>query len=380
MKVRKIVSAEEMYADVQDVSNSYTVHNIIEYSNAIGYDKLNNAFREAISYCNGVCVRKKGNYWISSDDKINLEEITFETYDNYINNKFFNEVLDYKLESLKGYVIHFRDSKKSLIVFRFFHGVIDGKGAILLMENFLKALNKMELVQCTNQYNILDLIDKNKFKKLKENNKPNHSLKNFCTIDSKKLFWTKIKIDRYVPSVVAKIAKIIQEEFENESVKFMIPVDLRHYNREKNYLGNIILPIYLQVNREDSINNIAGKMMMKLKNTDELNINNINNMNYNLIPKPIRKLGLKMFFSTIHNKNKFFVGAIISHLGRIDITKYNKINIDDMIFLPNHQPLTPFSINITEFNNETNVVICTFENQIPEKTLNSLKRKIGELK
>ena len=111
MKVRKIVSAEEMYADVQDVSNSYTVHNIIEYSNAIGYDKLNNAFREAISYCNGVCVRKMGRYWISSDDKINLEEITFETYDNYINNKFFNEVLDYKLESLKGYVIHFRDSK-----------------------------------------------------------------------------------------------------------------------------------------------------------------------------------------------------------------------------------------------------------------------------
>ena len=67
-------------------------------------------------------------------------------------------------------------------------------------------------------------------------------------------------------------------------------------------------------------------------------------------------------------------------MGRIDITKYNKINIDDMIFLPNHQPLTPFSINITEFNNETNVVICTFENQIPEKTLNSLKRRIGELK
>ena len=87
----------------------------------------------------------------------------------------------------------------------------------------------------------------------------------------------------------------------------MIPVDLRHYNREKNYLGNIILPIYLQVNREDSINNIAGKMMMKLKNTDELNINNINNMNYNLIPKPIRKLGLKMFFSTIHNKNNFLL-------------------------------------------------------------------------
>jgi len=79
-----------------------------------------------------------------------------------------------------------------------------------------------------------------------------------------------------------------------------------------------------------------------------------------------------MFFRYLRNKNKYFVGGIISHLGRISLNSTNKFIIENIISLPNHQPLTPFSIVITEINHKTNIAICTYQDQIPKDTLRKI--------
>lgn len=161
----------------------------------------------------------------------------------------------------------------------------------------------------------------------------------------------------------------------------MIPVDLRHYNPKQNSLGNIILPIYIEIRKDESEMESAGKLFTALKEHKELNYCNVTNFGYDKIPQMIRQFGLKQFFKNIKNKNKYCVGAIISHLGRLNYEKYNKANfkINDVIFLPNHQPLTPFSINIVEFNGNTNIIICYYKSQIPTEVIKNIEIGLKKL-
>jgi len=225
------------------------------------------------------------------------------------------------------------------------------------------------------------MTDKEFLKKLdyhskKINLRPRYILKNINKINNYILHWNIITIDKYIPNITAKISNIIQKYFLNDSVKIMIPVDLRYYDRNTKRIGNLILPIYIDVNKNDSSNQIAGELLLALKEKKELNMYNAKGYNYHIYPEMIRRLVIRKFFKSLMNKNKYFVGAIVSNLGRISFNECSKFSVENIISLPNHQPLTPFSFVITEYKNKTNIAICSYRNQIPKDTLKSIINEI----
>lgn len=174
-----------------------------------------------------------------------------------------------------------------------------------------------------------------------------------------KLQWNVITIDNYIPNIVAKISKILQKYFINDNVKFMIPVDLRNYDRTTKRIGNLILPIYIDVGIDDDINKIGGKLLLSLKDRKELNMYSAKEYNYHIYPEKIRRFVIKKFFNYLRNKNRYFVVVIVSHLGRLSFNSSYKFSIEN-----NHRPLIPFSTVITEYKNKTNIAICCYKNQI----------------
>ena len=174
-----------------------------------------------------------------------------------------------------------------------------------------------------------------------------------------KLQWNVITIDNYIPNIVAKISKILQKYFINDNVKFMIPVDLRNYDRTTKRIGNLILPIYIDVGIDDDINKIGGKLLLSLKDRKELNMYSAKKYNYHIYPEKVRRFVIKKFFNYLRNKNRYFVVAIVSHLGRLSFNSSYKFSIEN-----NHRPLIPFSTVITEYKNKTNITICGYKNQI----------------
>ena len=72
---------------------------------------------------------------------------------------------------------------------------------------------------------------------------------------------------------------------------------------------------------------------------------------------------------------------MISHLGRLSFNKCEKINVEKVMCLaPVCSPILPFSIEIVEYENKTNIVICSYENQIPDDLLKSIIEEIKEIK
>lgn len=381
MKARKIANCELMFMDIQSAFNPFTIQSIVEIREDINIDELSICLNNTIKSCEGSDVYKHGKNWNIQFKKRKVELIVLKEHDNFINNELFNRKIDYKEESLQVFYIKFENSKKKYLVFRFFHGVFDGKGALMFMDNFFKILNELVPVRCKNDVNVDTYIDKKLFYKKHEKNPLEFSLNELNQIKDYRIEWKLINIDKYIPDIIAKIAHIVSSQFDQENVKFVIPVDLRyrHHKDDKNHLGNLILPIYINVNKNEKIDSIPDKLHNALKNSEELNYCNVTNYGYEHIPTFIRKIFLKIFLTSIKNKNKYSAGAIISHLGKINYNEYKKGKIDDLIILPSHNPLTPFSINIVEFNGKTNIIIGYYKNQIPNKILNSIELNLKML-
>lgn len=368
--IRSISDGELMFCDVQELINSYTIQVLLEYTGNITLKEIESTINDVVKDNPGTNVLKNKNNWCLSNEKIIVKQLSFNSKENLLNEDFFNETVDFTKRSIELYLLKVKNAK--YLVFKFFHGVVDGKGSLLIIQNFLNRLCGLDIISYKNDVTDKEFISNFDYYNEKESLKPKYRLKNINKIDSYKLEWHVITIDKYIPNIVAKIAKVIQRYFDNDNVKFMIPVDLRNYDRETKRIGNLILPIYLDVSEDEDINKVAGKLLLSLKNKKELNMNNAKGYNYHIYPEIVRKPVIKMFFNYLRNKNKFFVGAIISHLGRINLNSSKKIEIKNIISLPNHQPLTPFSIVITEYKNKTNIAICTYKNEIPKEILNKI--------
>lgn len=209
MRIRKIASCEQMYIDVQETTNSYTIQNILEISGSISIAKLNFYLNETIKNCIGSNVFKDKKFWSMSTNDVKFVQKTFDTYNNYLKNNFFNATIDYNTHSIEAYYIKFNDKNIKLLVFKFFHGVIDGKGTIMFIENFLKILNNISPLQCNNNLNAKDYISKEQFYKKKEKISLEYSLMAINKIQNYKLDWEIINLNKYVPNILIKVARVL---------------------------------------------------------------------------------------------------------------------------------------------------------------------------
>lgn len=375
-KVRKVSCNELLYLDMQELTNSYAIQFVFKVkilNDKIMEEAINNVIKNNI----GTSVFMKNKSYYLQDNYLKIEKRTVNEKDFY-NSDVFREKVDIKHESIKLYYIKNKYDENEYLVFKFLHSVMDGKGALLFIENFKRYLINEELIACNNSISDRDFLKNIKFYKKSINIIPRitHSKSNMIKKYNSK--WKIIDIDRYVPSIVAKLSKILAEEFENENVRIMIPTDIRRHDSSNNYIGNLTLPIFLDVNKNDSISKINGDLLCQLKNNKELNLASTSHYGYQHYPEFIRKSILKIGGKLVLKNNRFSIGAIISHLGRIDIggLNNNEIVFSDFVSLPVNQPLGAFSVVIAEYSHKTKIALSYYENQFDEEYIDNLIGKI----
>lgn len=378
-KVRKVSCNELLYLDMQDLTNSYAIQFVLKIKKMDNIKNIEDAINKVIKNNIGSYVFMKNKKYYINDNDLKIEKRNINNKDFY-NSNIFSEKIDIKKESIKVYFIKNKYDQSEYLLFKFLHSVMDGKGCLLFIENFKKCLKNEVLINCNNYITDYEFLkDKNYYKEsLNKKPKIKHSKSNI--IKSCKSKWRIIDVDCYVPSIVAKLSKVFADEFENENIKIMIPTDIRRHDRLNNYIGNLTLPIFLNVNKKDSISKINGDLLFQLKNNRELNIANTSYYGYQYFPKIIRNAVLKIGNRWILKNNKFSIGALISHLGRIDIDdlKNEEISFSDFVSLPIHQPLGAFSVVIVEYSHKTKIALTYYENQFNEEYIDYLGKKIKD--
>ena len=376
--IRKISCNEQLYLDMQDRMNTFAIQFILEYDGTVDKNILEDAINYVLKNTNDNDLKLGNRNWEANTKKVIIKEININS-EKLVDDDFFKAKIDYKTHSLEVFLLtHFG---KKYIVFKFLHSTCDGKGALSFINNLFKKLRDEELVQCNNKVNEQDVAkDICKYKKninlipkYKYNRKIN-KVKNYIPR------WNIISIKGYHSGIIAKIAYSLSKEFKNDEVKFMIPVDIRRHLSNENYLGNMTLPIFLKATKDDSWEEINGKLLYSLKNKEELNSKSLQYFGYHKLPYGLRKVIIKTLMNYFNITKKFSTGSIISYLGRIDINQFsnNMFRIVDFISLPLQQPSGLFSIVVAEVNNKTNIAISSYIEQIKKQEFDEICTRIED--
>lgn len=373
--IRNISCNELLYTDMQDISNSYVIQFIMKIKLKQNKNILENSINEVVKNNFGTNLLLKGNKYYLVAEKVKLLEIEDNSDDLY-NIDLFSSKIDYKKESAQFILLKNKDDL--YFVTRFLHSVMDGKGCLTFVENLVNFLNGEKMLECSNMTNEEEFIENLDTYKKSESKIPKYTNKNSLINYNYQTKWRIIDIPNYSSSIIAKISKVLKSEFLNDEVRFMIPTDIRRHNRNDNFLGNLTLPIFLNVKGTDTIQSINGQLLYKLKEKKELNRANVSYYFYKNIPRIVRKSCLNGLMKFTGKINKFSIGANISFLGRIDLNKYNNkcFDVEDFVSLPVHQPLGAFSMVIVEYNEITKLCFSYFKNQFKEEYIDSVIQNI----
>ncbi len=369
--VRKISCNELLYADMQDVLHAYVTQYVMEIKTLKDEKLLEKAINAAIDFNDGSNMQLKGRSFYVAEKPIRVKRVKIRDKDLWTAD-FFNEGVDYREATVAAFIV--LHQKKKYFVIKVSHAAMDGKGGLLLINNIFKYLNGEELVHYDNALTDRALLKQLPYKSFPEPKFPKLKPKNSKVIKKFETSRRVITLDGYTNSIIAKIAKVFAEEFDEDEVRFMIPSDLRRHRRGENHCGNLVLPIMLKVNKGDSVATINGKMLMGLKNKDELNIRNTSYFGYNYLPKFLRNAFLRMATTYANKLRKFSIAGVITYLGRIKID-----GVMDFLSMPPAEPLGPFIASIVECNNKTNIVLCYYKDQYSEDYIDKLCGQLKEI-
>lgn len=373
--LRRISSVELLYEDVQRATNTYAIQYVIAIKKLKDLKLVEEAVNKVATECPGYnVVLKRGKYY-PSENPIIIQKHRSSKVDLY-DLDFMREKIDLKIGSIE---VHYAKVKgQEYLVFRFAHSVMDGKGTLMFFQSVIDAINNKELLECSNTVRERDFIKKLKYYRKREPKLPNIVHMQAQKLNSYNVAWKMIELDDYVTSVVAKLSCILAGEFENDQTRIMIPTDLRRHDKLNNYTGNLTLPIFLNVKKDDDYKRVNGDLLSQLKDKRELNYSNTLPRIYCYLPKFMRNMIVKAGCGATNMCGKYSIGALVSHLGRIDFDSYkNKaFKVIDFESFPVQQPLGAFSVVIVEYSHKTRIVISYYKDQFDEKYINELMDKI----
>lgn len=375
--IRKISIVEQLYEDVQSVTNTYAIHYIFKITGFKKNDIVENAINEVIKKCPGTNIYLKRGYFYPQNNPIRIKRVNLSCKEIF-DASFMQKSIDLSDHSIEVYLASMR--KDRYLVFRFAHSVLDGKGTLLFVQNVVNVLNKKQIINCDNNIDEKAFIKKLNYYKKNEPKLPKIPHHEARPINNYKVKWRLIQIDEYVPAIVAKLSSILAQEFECDTTRMMIPVDLRRHDKSASHIGNLTLPIFLNVKKTDDYKAINGEMLYALKNKKELNLSNTLPSVYRHIPGKIRKTIAKTSCKAISRYNKFSIGALISHLGRVNFDDYanSYFTVKDFVSLPVQQPLGAFSIVILEHSGKTNIAFSYYKDQFNNQYINNLLDRIKQ--
>ncbi len=376
--IRRITNIEQLYEDVQNITNVYAIQFILKVHNIKNKNKIEQAIQQVIKECPSFNVYLKKGKFYPQLRPVKIQSVR-TNYSTLYNLNLFKRKINLSDHSIEAYLIKLSSDK--YLVFRFAHSAIDGKSALLFIQNFTNSLNKKELIDCRKAISEKEFVRELDYYRENEPKFPKLIHNKALPIKRYEVEWRVVQLNTYVPSIIAKLSCLLAQEFKNNQTRIMIPADLRRYDNNNPYVGNLTLPIFLNVGKKDNYVKVNGRLLCSIKDGKELNISNTLHDAYQHVPTLLRRTGIRIGCKAIQQYNKFSIGAIISHLGRIDVDDYSNqyFDVEDFIDLSTQQPLGAFSIVIVEHSHKTNISISYYKNQFTEKYIDKLMKKIRSL-
>lgn len=354
---RKISDIEWLYINIHEMYNDFSIQIVLEGDGVFNIDTLTNAINVASQCNNFVRAKRVGKYWV--DTGISPELIVYKgTFEEYVSMTTHNK---YTIDLSKRVSVVYYFPQCGKLLFKVFHGVMDGRGVLNFVQNVFRVLcNKQEFIvpnSNINEKDFVQLLGGNGEKlNLKFNYSPPFNKFSFKSYDS---VIKSIQIDLVEDSLVPIICKALHMTFVDSKVtKWMIPVDLRRHDKKLRCDSNLTLPIFLMISEVDNLLDIKGKYLFALKDKNELSPDNAKLIGISVLPRILIKCFLNGVKAIIYRKKKFPISGLVSFIEKSDLNNYSSPSFiaTNLIALPCNQPFAPLTIMVTADSQKVNVV------------------------
>ncbi|QZY57306.1 non-ribosomal peptide synthetase [Crassaminicella profunda] len=376
---RDISPNEKIYIASQEVYTTFAIQFIIDFDGDLDKVKFEEAVKKAGDFCPGARIMLKGNQWVDTQvtTPIFYRKDDFDGYD-FSKLDIFKKKIDVKKNpATEIYVL----PSANKIIFRVFHGAMDGQGALIWVKNIFRALREEDLVEAKSEETDLSFAKLVNGKKIDNELKFNKILfKNRRKLGNYQIYWKRLSIEGRFLGVVGKIAKALTESFQEEHNKFLIPVDMRRYNKNIISTGNLTLPIFIETHKGETWKDINAKLIDSLKNAKELNLRNADFGCLTKLPRKVLRNSIRLLTFYQDFIQKYMIGGIISFLGDIQLESFSFDDFKAKAFyaMPVQQPLSPLSIVIVQTDEKTEILVSCYEDIIKEKECDEILKKIED--
>lgn len=365
---RPITPNEKLYIAGDAMNHSFTLQLILEMNAEVDVSSLNQAVIQANSSNQYVHLRANlrciNPVWYDSVElskefePIQVLEREWDGHDIQCASFFHGHKFEPAYSATQ---VTYIKGTRHFLVFRAFHGVMDGMGLYHWVSDIFRAWRKQPLTG-TN----LILTDYEFLRKKREiKYRPNFSLDCIAPTGDTGFahthyLWRKLTLPGKINGVTAKICHIltaVSAERGAEKARFMIPVDLRHHIPNTNTTANFANPIFIEVEKEANWSLIYSDIVKQLSSQNELQIGKYDACLRHL-PLSLLKAFLNALIYYQNKKNRYMVSGIISKLS-INLSDFESNQggccAIDGYFLPINVPIVPIVLIVTEHNNATTI-------------------------
>ncbi|KTD53720.1 non-ribosomal peptide synthetase [Legionella santicrucis] len=389
---RALTPSEKLYIGADANNYSFFLQLVLEMDSEVDIPSLKQAIIQVNTLNPYVNLRANLNsynsFWYKDSENrndsnlIHIEETEWDG-DDIQSPSFFHSHQFHSEESATQ--ITYIKGSRHFLVFRAFHGIMDGMGLYLWVNTIFHAWHKQNVVDTYDSLTDYEFLKQIKCKRYR----PNFSFDCIAPLghtgkEHAHHLWHKVTLPGKINAITAKLCDILfaySVERGGTKGRFMIPVDLRTHTPEKNITANFSNPIFVEVREGTSWQLIYSDMIQQLSKQNELILGKYDSY-LHYMPLPLLKLLINALISYQNKKRKYMMTGLISKLS-IELEDLNlnhhQNRVIDGYFLPINVPLSPIALVVTEHENATTICFSISNAHATEADCNHLAKQFKKL-
>lgn len=375
---RPITTTERMYFPMRDLAPPFLMQLVIPGAGDIDPARLGRAVAAAAAVTPGARLVRRGAEWVDSGITPAVRVVrghvlhapALET--DPVLTSPIGPTPDTTVEVL------LLTGTPATLVFRVFHGVMDGMGMVLWVRNVLRALRGEEPIPQPHP-----IADQELVPRVGAPGKPTAMVPRYRSAVGRgrqrrgvaRHLLRHRSIDAAGPGALARVCALLAAETPGTS-RIMMPVDLRRHDPELRSTANLALPLFLDVEPGRDWTHIKEQIKTGLHERRELN--QLANTRITLVPDVVNR-------GVLHTTNwlgarfgRNLASATVSHMGRFTAEELAVPGFQPtgLYVLPQHSVAMPLLFGLTEFDGRTDLTVSARNGDGVEARLDALLDRI----
>ncbi|MFD6396922.1 peptide synthetase [Nocardia sp. NPDC060249] len=374
---RPVTTTERMYFPMRELAPPFLMQLVVPGEGNIDPEALRTAVTTAAAVTPGARLRRHGNEWVDSGIAPAVRVVGHRlSYPALETDPVLTGAIGPTPDATVEVLL--LTGAPTTLIFRVFHGVMDGIGMVAWATNVLRALRGEGPVAQPDP-----IADQELVAKVGAPGRPTPMVPRYRTAvgrgrqrrDLTPHLLRHRRIEAAGPGALARVCALLAAETPGTS-RIMMPVDLRRHDPALRSTANLALPLFLDIEPGRDWTSIKDQIKTGLHERRELN--QLANTRITLVPDPINRGVLRTTNWLGARLGRNLASATVSQMGRFtaDELAVPGFRPTGLFVLPQHSIAMPLLFGLTEFDGHTDLTVSARNGAGIEARLEALLDRI----